>query len=106
MNEKLIRNKIPEIAARNGDKIVVRKVHPSEMPVLTRLKLLEEFNEVMDAQTSELLGELVDLIETAYAMALAHGHDAAAVDAARMTKTHRRGDFSECLAMRLPDDEI
>lgn len=105
MNGKLIRNNIPEIAARNGDKIVVRKAHPSEMPVLTRLKLLEEFDEVMNAHTDELLGELVDLIEVAYAMALAQGHDASAVDTARAAKAHARGDFSERLVMQLPGPE-
>lgn len=105
MNEKLIRNKIPEIAERNGDKIVVRKARASEMPVLTRLKLMEEFHEVMDAPSHELLGELADLIEAAYAMALAQGHSAAAVDTSRAAKTYARGDFSERLVMRLGDAE-
>lgn len=102
MNEKLIRDGIPEVAAANGDPIRVRVAQPSEMPALLRAKLLEEFNEVMDASTAELLGELADLVEVAYALAAAHGHDAGMLNAARVGKRVERGAFSKRLVMRLP----
>jgi predicted house-cleaning noncanonical NTP pyrophosphatase (MazG superfamily) len=100
--EKLIRDGIPEIAERNGDKISVRTADIREMPGLTRMKLLEEFDEVMFAPSHELLEELADLIEVAYALAQAHGHAAETLDAKRREKAAKRGRFDRRFVMKLP----
>jgi predicted house-cleaning noncanonical NTP pyrophosphatase (MazG superfamily) len=103
VNEKMIRDLVPSVAARNGDKISVRRAAPGEVAPLLRAKLAEELDEVMFARSDEVLGELADLVEVAYAMACAYGYSPDALDEARREKLRERGGFSQNLVMRLPE---
>ncbi len=47
--EKLIRDRIPAIAAADGRTLAVRTAGPDEMARLPGLKLVEESHEVLDA---------------------------------------------------------
>lgn len=62
---KLIRNRIPEIAAKNGAKLKTRQALPGERWTLLKQKLLEEAKEMSDAiDGSEAeVDELADVIE-------------------------------------------
>ena len=63
--EKLIRDRIPAIAAAEGRALAVRTAGPEEMARLLGLKLVEEAHEALGAlgagRTPELLDELADL---------------------------------------------
>lgn len=103
MSEKLIRDRIPEIAAQRGQRLIVREASMGEMPDLLLAKLGEECREVLAAGPCELLDELADLIEVAYALAQAHGHNARALEMARSLKQRQRGSFLRRLVLHLPD---
>lgn len=100
MTEKLIRDRIPEIAARNGRPVNVRTASAAELPELLRTKLGEEYLEVLSAGPEGLLEELADLIEVAYALAQAHGHSGTALDVARSLKRYQRGSFIRGIVLR------
>jgi predicted house-cleaning noncanonical NTP pyrophosphatase (MazG superfamily) len=63
--EKLIRDRIPAIAAAQGRTLAVRIAGPEKMARLLGLKLVEETHEVLDAlaagRAPDLLDELADL---------------------------------------------
>jgi predicted house-cleaning noncanonical NTP pyrophosphatase (MazG superfamily) len=101
VTEKLVRDRIPEIAAAKGQKIRVRRASPAEMPALLRAKLSEECREAMAAKPDELLNELADLVEVAQALAQVHGHDAAALEAAQRIKRQHRGGFTQRIVLDL-----
>lgn len=101
--EKLIRDRIPEIAEQRGQQLKIRQAGADEMPELLRAKLDEECREVLAAGPDELLDELADLIEVAYALAQLHGHSATALEMARSVKRHRRGAFIRRLVLRASD---
>lgn len=103
MSEKLIRDRIPEIAEQRGQQLKVRKASTEEMPGLLMAKLSEEYREVLAAEPDELLDELADLIEVAYALAQLHGHSATALEMARSIKRHERGSFVRRLVLHMTD---
>ena len=63
--EKLIRDRIPALAAAQGRRLSLRTAEPTEMARLLGLKLVEEMHEVLGAigtgRTPEVLDELADL---------------------------------------------
>lgn len=65
---KAIRDLIPEIAAANGDLIMVTTVEPEPWRHLLVEKLTEELQEFLDSDARDLT-ELADLVEVAYAIA-------------------------------------
>lgn len=98
MAEKLIRNKIPEIAEANGNPLdKVRKADANEMRHLLFVKLKEESAEALVANDNEILEELADIVEVVRALAHLYGHDLGDVLLAGNRKADERGDFSDRL---------
>ena len=99
--EKLIRDKLPEIAAEKGEKLDVRIADPSEMPKLVAAKLVEEALEFQEAIESgnpnALVEELADVLEVC---GLLDEMFILASDR-RREKNQQRGDFSKMLVLRL-----
>lgn len=96
MNEKLIRDLIPAVAAADGQHLTVRTASAHEMPGLLRRKLLEESAEAAEAGAG-LLDELADVTEVVYALATVHGFGVADVERARAAKAAARGGFERGL---------
>ncbi len=93
---KLIRDRIPEIIAKNGQTARVRVLTDEEY--LTKLdeKLGEELAEYLADGNVE---ELADLLEVIYTAALARGTTAEQLDAIRRKKAEERGAFAEKLLL-------
>ncbi|MBQ7312832.1 MAG: nucleoside triphosphate pyrophosphohydrolase [Clostridia bacterium] len=93
---KLIRDRIPEIIAKNGQTARVR--------VLTDEEYLTKLDEKLGEELAEYLadgnvGELADLLEVIYAAALARGTTAEQLDEIRRKKAEERGAFAEKLLL-------
>ena len=93
---KLIRDKIPEIIAKNGQTACVRKLTDDEYLVKLDEKLDEELAEYHADGNVE---ELADLLEVIYAVALARGCTADELDRIRRKKAEKRGTFAEKLLL-------
>lgn len=90
MIEKLIRDKIPAIAACRGDAMEVRVAAPKEMPGLLRAKLTEEVDEYLASGDPE---ELADVLEVLHTLALMHGYSPKWLEERRALKANLRGGF-------------
>ncbi|MFE4420427.1 nucleoside triphosphate pyrophosphohydrolase [Streptomyces sp. NPDC056817] len=98
---KLIRDRIPDIAAARGQTLEIRVAEPGEMTDLLRAKLLEEANEAAGAEPGDLLEELADVLEVVHALAAASGHALTELDQARARKAAARGAFTQRLVMTI-----
>ena len=95
--EKLIRDGIPELAAREGRTLRVRTADAPEWPLLLACKLVEESAEIhaaMDAGDRDaLLGELADLQTVIESVAARAGISRTEIDHAVAAKRASRGGF-------------
>ncbi|MGW1135807.1 nucleoside triphosphate pyrophosphohydrolase [Streptomyces griseoluteus] len=103
---KLIRDRIPEIAAGRGQQLSIRTAQPGELLPLLRAKVQEEADEVATATPEQLLEELADVVEAAHALAAAAGHSLDDLEAVRSLKASARGGFTLGLVLDTrPDTE-
>jgi predicted house-cleaning noncanonical NTP pyrophosphatase (MazG superfamily) len=92
---KLVRDRIPELAAGAGQPAAFHEADPEEFGRLLRDKLLEEAAEAASAPgPAELLEELGDVLQVLYALASQAGHSPAAIECARARKARTRGAFT------------
>jgi len=95
--EKLIRDRIPQIAAAENRPLQLRQATADDMLRLLGLKLLEESHEVLDALraggTGEILDELADLQTVIEAVAARHGFSRSDIDRRAAEKIAIRGGF-------------
>lgn len=93
---KLVRDKIPEIIEGNGETAVVRTLNDEEFKTELERKMLEEYNEVLSAQTSkERLEELADMLEIIASLGTLEGSDLSTIMAIMEEKKQKRGGFSK-----------
>ena len=93
---KLIRDRIPEIIAKNGQ--------TARVCVLTDEEYLTKLDEKLGEELAEYLAdgnveELADLLEVIYAAALVRGTTAEQLDEIRRKKAEERGAFAEKLLL-------
>ena len=97
MREKLIRDRIPELARADGRTLALRSAGPDEWARLLGLKLVEETQEVLGALASgssaELLEELADLQTVLEEVAHRNGISRNEVDRRAEAKRAERGGF-------------
>jgi predicted house-cleaning noncanonical NTP pyrophosphatase (MazG superfamily) len=100
---KLVRDRIPELAAANGHPGAWHLAGPDEYARRLRDKLLEEARETAAAHTpAALLEELGDLLQVLYALAAHAGLEPAAIECARARKTRTHGSFTRRLIWHDP----
>lgn len=107
---KLIRDRIPEIAAASGQQLQVHTAGINEMAVLLLEKLDEEVLEASEAASDEeFLGELADVLEVLHAITRFNGWTLGDLEAARLRKRDERGGFDRRLVLttgdETPDDD-
>ncbi|MFD4912805.1 hypothetical protein ACFWNR_06235 [Streptomyces virginiae] len=103
MTTKLIRDRIPEIAAARGQQLAVHVASLSETAELLVEKLAEEAAEVAAADSREdLLDELADVVEVVRALAAAACWTPEDLEAARLRKHAERGGFDRRLVLTSP----
>ncbi len=94
---KLIRDRIPEIIEKSGNKAVVERVGEEKYISLLNEKLSEELKEYLESQNVE---ELADLVEVIYAILDYKKVLIKDFEAIRQQKAARRGAFKERLLLK------
>ena len=88
--DKLVRDRIPEIIAKDGKKAVTRILNDEQFKVYLEKKLDEEVAEFHESKSIE---ELADILEVIYTLGSAYGYSAASLFAERVNKANMRGGF-------------
>ncbi len=90
--DKLVRDRIPEIVAKDGKVAATHVATDEEYAAKLREKLQEEVAEYLASGAAD---ELADIAEVLRALAAAQGVDQATLDALRDRKAEERGGFSK-----------
>ena len=69
MYNKLVRDNIPEIIKSNGENPITRILTDEEYKLELDKKLLEEYNEVIEASGNDRIEELADMLEVMISIA-------------------------------------
>lgn len=90
--DKLVRDKIPEIIEKSGEKPLVRILSQEEYVACLEAKLDEEVGEYHRGKNAE---ELADILEVLMALAAIHGVSEEELLTLRREKREHRGGFSD-----------
>lgn len=101
--DKLVRDKIPELIRKNGQRPVIRQLTPAEFPIALKGKVIEELGEFMRSPSAEEAG---DLLEALHALVKAYGLDWDAVETEREAKAVAKGRFEERLFLKAVWDRL
>jgi predicted house-cleaning noncanonical NTP pyrophosphatase (MazG superfamily) len=91
---KLVRDRIPELAATNVHPGSFQQATGAEFARCLRAKLLEEAQEAATASPAGLAEELGDVLQVLYALAELAGLEPAAIECARARKARTHGTYS------------
>jgi len=94
--KKLVRDRIPEIIANNGEDPIVRTLGKKEFKDALKVKLIEEVSEVAKSLSKkQLIEELADVQEVMRSMYDAFGIECGDVTTCARKKRKERGGFSK-----------
>jgi len=94
--QKLVRDRIPKIIMEDGKQPNYRKLDHDEYIRYLRIKLVEESNEVVDAQShEELVEEMADLQEVLDCLIQAKAMTKQELREIQEKKNEKRGSFKE-----------
>ena len=96
MYNKLVRDKIPEIIEKSGNKCEIENLSDEEYLKMLDAKLDEELAEYRKDQNIE---ELADLLEVIYAAAKARGFSIDKLEEIRKQKAEKSGGFENKLLL-------
>jgi len=96
---KLIRDEIPRIIRENGRECAIETMQDAEYRRALLEKLIEEANEVAEADPHKLAVELADLYEVIDATMAAHGLEREVVLAEQRKRRVERGGFEKRLRL-------
>jgi predicted house-cleaning noncanonical NTP pyrophosphatase (MazG superfamily) len=99
---KLVRDRIPELAAVNGQPGSFQQATEAEYARSLRAKLLEEAREATTASPAELAEELGDVLQVLYALAELAGLEPAAIECARARKARTHGTYTRRILWHPP----
>ena len=94
---KLVRDRIPEIIAKNGKTCTTEILSDEEYLKMVDAKLDEELAEYHKDQNIE---ELADLLEVLYAAAKARGYTPEDLESVRAEKAEKRGAFKKKILLK------
>lgn len=92
---KLVRDKIPEIIENNGENPITRILNDDEYKIELEKKLLEEYNEVIQASGANRIEELADMLEVISSLAKLEGESLDKVIEVSNQKVKKRGGFEQ-----------
>jgi predicted house-cleaning noncanonical NTP pyrophosphatase (MazG superfamily) len=102
---KLVRDRIPELAASNRQPATWHQADEVEYGRRLRDKLLEEAYEAAAAtEPAGLLAELGDVLQVLYALASQAGYSPAEVECARARKARTHGAYTHRIVWHQPTD--
>jgi len=94
--KKLVRDKIPEIIAKEGKEFSTKILSKEEYVSSVNEKMEEELDEYLQAETNvEAVEELADLLELIHAASSALGANIEEVEKVRKEKAIKRGGFED-----------
>jgi len=99
---KLVRDRIPELAAANGHPSTWQQATEAEFARCLRAKLLEEAREAATASPATLVEELGDVLQVLYALAAEAGLAAAEIECARARKARTYGSYTRRILWHPP----
>jgi predicted house-cleaning noncanonical NTP pyrophosphatase (MazG superfamily) len=99
---KLVRDRIPELAATNGHPGTWHQATEAEFALSLRAKLLEEAQEAATASPATLAEELGDVLQVLYALAELAGLAAAEIECARARKARTHGTYTHRILWHPP----
>jgi predicted house-cleaning noncanonical NTP pyrophosphatase (MazG superfamily) len=99
---KLVRDRIPELAATNGHLGTWHQATEAEFARCLRAKLLEEAREAATASPATLVEELGDVLQVLYALAAEAGYAAADIECARARKARTHGTYTRRILWHPP----
>lgn len=106
INNKLVRDKIPEIIASTGKKFSTRVLNEEEYITELKKKSFEELQEYVETTNqADAIEELADLLEIIHALAEYHGSSIEEVEKVRQEKAVKRGGFKEKIYLIEVEDE-
>lgn len=94
---KLVRDKIPEIIEKNGEKCIVETLNDEDYEKKLIEKLDEELKEFKDSKDPE---ELADLIEVIFALSALKGTSERKLMSIRNKKKKERGGFAKKIFLK------
>ncbi len=95
--DKLVRDKIPEIIEKSGNKCVIDILNDQEY----LKKLDEKINEeLLEFREEYSLEELCDLLEVLYAIAKVKGYSLEEIEKMRLKKNEERGAFDKKILLK------
>ena len=97
---KLVRDRIPELIKQKGEGVRVVRLKGEALLAALRQKLVEESYEALDAEPTELIGELADIQEVVEAIRQFLEVSSSDLQAEREDKRKRRGGFRRGLMLR------
>ncbi|MFY1677386.1 nucleoside triphosphate pyrophosphohydrolase [Streptomyces sp. WMMC905] len=92
---KLVRDLIPEIIRQSGRQPLIYTADVDEYGRRLRLKLQEEVDEFLEADSSTSTEELADILEVVYALAHELGMSPQQLETVRLYKAAERGGFKK-----------
>ena len=98
MQEKLVRDRIPEIIRKRGEVPKVRVAEEHEVDYLIRCKVVEEAQELLQSSNTE---EIADILEALEALLEHRGIDWSAIDEIRTRKKDERGGFDKRFVLEM-----
>ena len=104
---KLVRDKIPDKIKSNGETPITKVLNDEEFKTELEKKLLEEYNEVMNATGMDRLEELADMLEVM--KHLAKLENATLKDILKISekKNEKRGSFEQKIFLeKVFDDNL
>jgi predicted house-cleaning noncanonical NTP pyrophosphatase (MazG superfamily) len=100
LQEKLVRNRIPEIIRKRGEVPKVRVAEEHEVDYLIRRKVAEEGQELLQSSSLE---EIADILEAIEALLKHREIDWSTVEEIRTRKKDERGGFDKRFVLEMAD---
>jgi predicted house-cleaning noncanonical NTP pyrophosphatase (MazG superfamily) len=97
-DEKLVRDRIPELIENNGQKPKYRRASGDELDYLLRAKIVEESRELLESGDTS---EIVDILEVIDALLSLRNVDSAFLEIQKHAKRLARGAFEEGYVLSL-----
>ncbi len=92
---KLVRDNIPKIIEEKNETPIIRILNDAEYKEALEKKLYEEYKEVLEANESDRVEELADMLEVIKSLASLENKSLDDVIALMNTKSEKRGSFKE-----------
>ncbi|MDF1539388.1 MAG: nucleoside triphosphate pyrophosphohydrolase [Candidatus Thorarchaeota archaeon] len=100
INEKLVRDGIPELIRASGEEPEYRTVTGKELDLYLRKKIVEEATELVESGS---IDELVDILEVVDAFMNLRKVDTGLIEMQRHAKRLARGGFDEGFVLKMKE---